>query len=511
MHYCDVGLSSLDPTDGGFGASIIRNIGGSNHRYLRGYHTISATFFQPNVPGIAIVENYIDEFLYPYGDGGTQGIIPNPDAGHLNGISSEGGMTSIQILRNHIIAESPDGATGSTGSALGHIGYGTQVGQSGYGAGTNPGRLIASTDCIALFTSNGQPNIGDGITDLQIKDNYLGGTGYALYAGNTTAQGVICTGNTFTTKYWPNSGQFGPVTYEPAWGSNGNVATGNLWADDYGTSPHPGSDLLATRQYPTGNGPRTGAVIFGTDVTTLTNNFSGGTNGTTITAGNSGGASGNAFDSVIAQFGGAVTYDNTQTHLSSLSALLGVAGNSNASVNWTTALGTQTKIYFRDYLYLGGYSTGFSLYVISPLPSSGFSGNVIIDGAGTIKYLDNNGTAQITMTTTAPLNAWFRLEGFQDTTLGQVSLSLYLTPDSSTPDETHTTATGGSFGLSMVGLEFSANQSGAGPTFSVWVTGVGVSNVGPLGPIVPPATGSIPGHFYPFTGTRANHPFKPFH
>ena len=55
-------------------------------------------------------------------------------------------------------------------------------------------------------------------------------------------------------------------------------------------------------------------------MTTLTNSFEGGTNGTGITAANSGGASGNAFDNVLGQFGGTVTYSSTVAAHGSLSA-----------------------------------------------------------------------------------------------------------------------------------------------------------------------------------------------
>ena len=42
----------------------IKNLGGQNHRYLRGYHTLSSTFFQPNTQGCVYVENWIDDFEY---------------------------------------------------------------------------------------------------------------------------------------------------------------------------------------------------------------------------------------------------------------------------------------------------------------------------------------------------------------------------------------------------------------------------------------------------------------
>jgi hypothetical protein len=259
VHYCDIGLTSLDPTDGANALMHIKFLGGANHRLLRNYHTRSSTFVQPNVQGVEITECMIAGFVYAYGEGGTSGAGPDGTTLHLNGISSEGGITAIKILRNSILAASPDGATGSSGSGAGHIGYGTQPGQTGYGAGSAPGRRVIQTDCIGLFTSNGSANIGDGVTGIQVKDNYLGGSGYCVYAGAGvgTPTNIVMTGNTITTRWWTNGGNFGPVTSVPAWGSNGNVQSGNLWADDYGSGGD-GSTATSGRLYPAGNGPRTG-------------------------------------------------------------------------------------------------------------------------------------------------------------------------------------------------------------------------------------------------------------
>jgi len=260
LHYCDLGMTSLDPPTLADGNMIVKNLGGLNHRYLRNYWTKSGTFLQPNTQGVVIAENWIDEYIYTYGEAGTDGNGPDASTLHLNGSSSEGGLTSIQILRNRITAPSPDGATGSTGFAAAQIGYGTQPSQLGYGAGSNPGRLVLQTDNIALFSSNGQPNQGASPSAIQVKDNYLGGSGYCLYAGNALGNctNVIVTGNRVTTQWWVNGGNFGPVTDVPAWGSNGNYQADNLWADDYGTAAVDGCTLLYQRQYPMGNGPRAG-------------------------------------------------------------------------------------------------------------------------------------------------------------------------------------------------------------------------------------------------------------
>ena len=264
LHYCDLGTTTKDVANGSTGHVIVRFLGGLNHRVLRNYHTNSSTFYQPNTQGCEFTENWISEFVFTYGESGTSGGFGS-DVYHNNGISSEGGLTSIIIKRNRILAQSPDGATGGGLTAAGQPGYGTQSGQTGYGNGTNPGRVVGQTDCIALFTTNGLANAGTSPGSILIDSNYLGGTGVSLYAGNGDGahpgSNIHVINNKFTTQWWENSGQFGPVSDQPAWGTNGNFKSGNVWADDYGTASVPGSTAIANRQYPSGNGPRVGTPV----------------------------------------------------------------------------------------------------------------------------------------------------------------------------------------------------------------------------------------------------------
>lgn len=260
LHYCDIGLTSIDPPNGSSGLMHVKHLGGANHRALRNYWTKTACVYQPN-DGTAteFVENYCDDLFYPYGELGTSGSGGSSII-HLNGLSVEGGANGLKIRRNRILWKSPDGSTGSTGSAAGQIGYGTQPGQTGYGNGSAPGRKVIQTDCIAIFaiTSRNQ--------NVTIEDNYIGGSGVPLYAGNAdgNATGIVVNRNKFTTKWWTNSGNFGTVTDQPAWGSGGNVkgtgADANIFADDFGSGGD-GTTATADRQYPAGNGPRAGTAV----------------------------------------------------------------------------------------------------------------------------------------------------------------------------------------------------------------------------------------------------------
>lgn len=254
MHYCDMGAPSKE-TDGG---AFWKMIGGSNHRAYRTYISDVGCGIQPNVNGVEITEVFIDGILFLYGEMGTSGVGPDSTTGHVNGISLEGNIQDLTIQRCKIIIPSPDGATGSGGSDPGNPGYGTQPGQLGYGSGTNPGRIVGQTDCIALFTNQGVN------TNILIADNYLGGTGYCFYGSDSGAGATtnnVFTGNKFSTKWWTNGGQYGPYTGSIVFGSNGNVNSNNTWADDYGSGGN-GCTALFDRQYPLGNGPRVGTTAF---------------------------------------------------------------------------------------------------------------------------------------------------------------------------------------------------------------------------------------------------------
>lgn len=232
VHYSDIG--STGPADNQSSDVAMKFLGGSDHRVLRTYISYEATGIQPNAPGVEITENYIDKITFYYGEDGPCGTGGSCTY-HLNGISSEGMSnvtpTRFKILRNHITVPSPD----------------------------EGGHITPQTDCIALFGSN-----GGSYNDVLVENNYLGGSGYVVYAAGERpgAKNVRFIGNKFTTQWWTNGGNFGPVAAQATWGSDGNVASGNVWADDYGTGGN-GNTATAARQYPSGNGPRKGQVIFG--------------------------------------------------------------------------------------------------------------------------------------------------------------------------------------------------------------------------------------------------------
>lgn len=238
LHYCDFfGDGPEDTQDGG---GFLHILGGSNHRVFRCAFQYVQTAIQPNVNGMLIQENFIDKICYYFGDGGKDGNPATPDNYHLNGVSCEGGLSSLRVIRNRIFLPSPDGSTPPSYDA--------------------PNRVVGQTDCVALFQTLGGPYPGDAETGIQVTDNFIGGGGYCIYAGGAGSSNIKITGNKITTRWWTNGAAYGPITDQPAWGSNGNVKSNNTWADDYGTGGN-GINPTSARQYPAGNGPRTGTTF----------------------------------------------------------------------------------------------------------------------------------------------------------------------------------------------------------------------------------------------------------
>jgi hypothetical protein len=72
---------------------------------------------------------------------------------------------------------------------------------------------------------------GTGDANAVLTNNLLGGGGFTVYggleAGKTLKTGITVTNNKFTTRFFPDSGSYGPLAY---WDSR-NTWTGNTWVD----------------------------------------------------------------------------------------------------------------------------------------------------------------------------------------------------------------------------------------------------------------------------------------
>jgi len=176
--------------------------------FYRNYISYTTTALQPNVRSAQIIENFIEKITLYYNGAAPPGESTGK---HLNGISFNGGTPAALVVRNKILLQSPDDA----------------------------GRTINQTDAISFFQDFGSfPGTGsnlDASIGYQVKDNYLGGGGYTVYAGmnagkpSSSVQNMVLTGNVITTQWWPRGGSFGPIAAEPAWGSFGNLKSNNTF------------------------------------------------------------------------------------------------------------------------------------------------------------------------------------------------------------------------------------------------------------------------------------------
>lgn len=214
-HYCDIG--GIGPQDANrFEVGFKIDGSGSNGTHVRllgnyiSYHNTAIQFPGTTVRSFEVIENFCEKPNYNYGAAGPKG---DGDDIHLNGIWISGGQTHCLILRNKIVMQHPD----------------------------ELGRPVQQTDCMIMFQRTGQ-NLGtgqnaDGTPGYQIRDNYMGGGGWTIYAGRqdgngpATAQNFTYTGNKITTQWWPNGGSYGPIADQPVWGQYGNVQSNNTWAD----------------------------------------------------------------------------------------------------------------------------------------------------------------------------------------------------------------------------------------------------------------------------------------
>lgn len=230
----------------------------------------------------------------------------------------------------------------------------------------------------------------------------------------------------------------------------------------------------------------------------LQNSFDGGTNGIQITAANSGGVSGSAFSNVSIGSGATLTYSNAEYAHGSLSGEFSTGVTSTTDfVFWSGVVGIQPKLWFRFYAYFTANPSGI-FRILHLEANGGVNGiaSVAVNTAGQILMLDGQATTRLTSSSIIPLNQWFRVEGFVTCSpnKGQLSVSLFATPDAQVPIETDTSSaaqyTYGPVNIIQFGITNAVASIGP-----FWLDNIGVSNTGYLGPVsytAEPSTG-MPG------------------
>lgn len=216
------------------------------------------------------------------------------------------------------------------------------------------------------------------------------------------------------------------------------------------------------------------------------------TNGTAPTTGNSNisATANNAAPTIFA------STDIAPPHAGLTVTKYSMASSVAALVGWDPAKWTATpaglNLYHRFYLYLGA-APGATVYLASST-NTGFSVSSSVRLLST-RRLGVFGTASSnlgSMTTVIPIGQWVRIETvtFMDASVGTITIKLYLSPESTTPDETFTSSAGNTLsaqsGISRVCL----GNVGGGTTATHYFADSAWSDVGPLGPLAPRTLGT---------------------
>src|SRR6266705_4222248 len=144
------------------------------------------------------------------------------------------------------------------------------------------------------------------------------------------------------------------------------------------------------------------------------NTAEGGTNGTTVLTSNSGGASGVAFDSVTAPPGDAVlAFDNTHAAHGTLAYKFQIGATSTQLfLQWLAAFSatnlSYAKVSFNSYWTANPAASAYQLHVASAAAAQVCG--VRINTSGQLIIVSQAGSTIGTMTSSIPLNAWFRVE-----------------------------------------------------------------------------------------------------
>jgi len=174
-------------------------------------------------------------------------------------------------------------------------------------------------------------------------------------------------------------------------------------------------------------------------VAVLTADFERGTNGSTISTGDTGSLT--AWDNVTLAGTATGKYDNTQVAHGTLASRFANTTNSESSLRWTTAFGTQTDWYGRLYLYMTSYPSGGDQNFIRSRNAGVDSLMLTFSSTSHFFYLYNVGVQLGNTTTTFSLNTWYRIEWhfvYSAGGAGSIECKIYTSLDSITPAETKT-------------------------------------------------------------------------
>ena len=223
----------------------------------------------------------------------------------------------------------------------------------------------------------------------------------------------------------------------------------------------------------------------------LANTFQAGTPGAAVPAGNAiaaslGTADGALFDTVSTSGSSTLTYSSAFAYSGTQSCQVFTPSTSPCYLMWTGGnmiANGAAQTWFRLYLYQAANPA--SLHQLFQAGAGGTrAADLIINTSGTLSMRDTSGNVIITTTTTVPLNAWYRVEGYvtSNASTGQMEMKLFTSPGSTTPAETQTSsAAQDTAGGNLSQMRFGPSSAGVtGLTY--YMDDVAMSTSGYVGP-----------------------------
>jgi len=218
----------------------------------------------------------------------------------------------------------------------------------------------------------------------------------------------------------------------------------------------------------------------------LSNTFEGGTDGVIISGANSGGASGNAFDNTP----GNPTFTAAQKMHGGLAVAITDA-TAGLGVNWTGFGGITADLWIRYYLWIPAWPTGANLRTHQYLDAGGVNhGAFEVQTSGRPRW--HTGLAATQGSVDFPVSQWTRVEMRMraDTSVGQIEVRWYATPDSTGAPTDTWNATGLNTGAGTASMAFGSMNSFPTTPYTIYLDDLAVSTTDWIGtsfvpPVVP--------------------------
>jgi hypothetical protein len=183
--------------------------------------------------------------------------------------------------------------------------------------------------------------------------------------------------------------------------------------------------------------------------------FEAGINGNTISTGDAGNTS--PWDGVQITSPGTLKYSSAKVYNGSLSmeCVPSTAAN-GIHAAWSTSLGTPTDHYGRLYCLFTATPSNSTPRIVATESGGQNAAQIRVNSSGQFTLLDGLNTVQATSTVVVVPNQWHRIEWhfIHSVTVGQMELKMFLTPESTTPNEILTTAADKNIRANMDGIRF---------------------------------------------------------